>query len=168
MYGLLNIHKIAVPLKPIGILHWLTHIQTRQAGRMTRIHHRSSRWTHNIICPKLQTLCRNDTGYKDTARKELWCGIAIYQDCNFPVGEVLKMVRRRLQDDEFLNERCPPPVDTIVDLLELCLKSTFQGQFYQQVNGVVMGSPVSSIVANIFIEEFEQKALASTLNPPRL
>ena len=90
---------------------------------------------------------------------------------NVPVDEAVEIVRRRLQEDEFLDERCPLPVDTIVDLLELCLKSTyflFHGQFYQQVDGVAMGSPVSPIVANIFMEEFEQKALATMVNPPRL
>ena len=31
-----------------------------------------------------------------------------------------------------------------------------------------MGSPVSPIVANIFMEEFEQNALTSMVTPPRL
>ena len=39
-------------------------------------------------------------------------------------------------------------------LVELCLRSTyfsFQGQIYEQTKGVVMGSPLSPIVANIFM-----------------
>ena len=47
---------------------------------------------------------------------------------------------------------------------EICLRSTFfsfQGEFYEQVSGVAMGSPLPPIVANLFMENFEKKALAS-------
>ena len=43
---------------------------------------------------------------------------------------------------------------------------SFQGRFYEQVKGAAMGSPVSPIVANLYMEYFEQKAL-STPPPPR-
>ena len=59
-------------------------------------------------------------------------------------------------------------VGDIILLLEFCLKNTyfsFQGQFYEQVEGAAMGSPVSPIVANLYMEYLEQKAL-STAPPP--
>ena len=40
--------------------------------------------------------------------------------------------------------------------------------FYQQIKGAAMGSPVSPIVANIFMEAFEARALATALHPPKL
>ena len=46
-------------------------------------------------------------------------------------------------------------VGDIILLLEFCLKNTyfsFQGQFYEQVEGAAMGSPVSPIVANLYME----------------
>ena len=49
-------------------------------------------------------------------------------------------------------------------LLEFCHKNTyfpFQGQFYEQVEGAAMGSPVSPIVANLYMEYLEQKALST-------
>ena len=42
------------------------------------------------------------------------------------------------------------------------MKSTFfsfRGKFYHLTDGVAMGSPVSSVVANLFMEAFEQRAL---------
>ena len=59
----------------------------------------------------------------------------------------------------------------IIKLLEFCLRSTyfvFQGQYYKQVEGAAMGSPLSSIIANIFREKFELEALESSPHPPSL
>ena len=59
-------------------------------------------------------------------------------------------------------------VGDIVLLLEFYLKNTyfsFQGQFYEQVEGVAMGSPVSPIVASLYMEYFEQKALSTAPIP---
>ena len=41
----------------------------------------------------------------------------------------------------------------------------FQDQFYEQVEGVAMGSPVSPIVVNLCMEYFEQKALSTAPTP---
>jgi retron-type reverse transcriptase len=49
-------------------------------------------------------------------------------------------------------------------LAEVCLCSTFfsyQGEFYEQTSGVAMGSPLSPIVANLFMENFEKKDIDS-------
>jgi len=49
-------------------------------------------------------------------------------------------------------------------LAEECLCSTFfsyQGEFYEQTSGIAMGSPLSPIVTNLFMEKFEKKALDS-------
>ena len=60
-------------------------------------------------------------------------------------------------------------LEDIIQLLEFSLKNTyfsFQGLFYKQVEGAVMGSPVSQIVANLYMEYFEQKALSTAIHPP--
>ena len=59
----------------------------------------------------------------------------------------------------------------IVTLLEFCLKNTyflFQGKFYEQVQSTAMGSPISPLIAHLFMEEFEVKALSSCPHPPTL
>jgi hypothetical protein len=35
----------------------------------------------------------------------------------------------------------------------------FDGQFYEQTDRVAMGSPLSPVIANFFMEDFEKKAL---------
>lgn len=49
----------------------------------------------------------------------------------------------------------------LLDLFKLVLTSCyfqFQGVIYKQREGVSMGHPVSSVVANLFMEDFETKA----------
>ena len=56
-------------------------------------------------------------------------------------------------------------------MLKFCLENTyffFQGKYYKQVHGTAMGSQISPIVANLFMEEFESKAISTITNPPRL
>ncbi|KAI8493945.1 hypothetical protein Bbelb_282920 [Branchiostoma belcheri] len=55
-------------------------------------------------------------------------------------------------------------------LLRLCLKTTYfkyEGKFYSQVEGAAMGSHVSPIVANLFMEWLESRALTTFPNPPK-
>ena len=60
-------------------------------------------------------------------------------------------------------------IENIISLLEFCITSTyfsFQGKFYEQVEGAAMRSPLSPIVANIYMESFEVEALRSAPQPP--
>ena len=56
-------------------------------------------------------------------------------------------------------------------LLEFCLTNTyfsFQDKLYEQKEGPAMGSPISLIVANLFMEDFEIRALATSPCTPTL
>ena len=62
-------------------------------------------------------------------------------------------------------------IQQIVQLLEFCLTNSyflFQGKYYEQVKGAAMGSSISPLIANLFMEEFEVKALNSCPHPPSL
>ena len=75
-----------------------------------------------------------------------------------------------MENDEKLNDRTVLSVQNIIELLRFCLHNTyfsFQNKFYEQVEGVPVGSPVSPIVADLYMECFERKALSSAINPPR-
>ena len=41
----------------------------------------------------------------------------------------------------------------------------FKDHFYEQVEGAAMGSLVSPIVANLYMEYFDQKALSTAPHP---
>ena len=81
-----------------------------------------------------------------------------------PINSVLKIIKHRLANDHELHKRTTMSVTHIINIPEFCLNSTsfvYQGQFYQQIEGAAMGGPLSPIVANIFMEKFEEEALVT-------
>ena len=88
-----------------------------------------------------------------------------------PTEPALKIIRSLLEKDEKLQDRTVLSVQHIIDLLGFFLNNTyfsFQNEFYKQVGGAVVELPVSTIVANMYMEHFEREALHSASNPPKL
>ena len=62
-------------------------------------------------------------------------------------------------------------VNHICCLLEFCLKNTYfqyKGRYYEQTEVADMGSPISPILANLFMEDFEVQAIMTSPSPPVL
>ena len=92
-------------------------------------------------------------------------------DTNIPVEDTLCIIREKLDNDPSLPDRTSLSPASICKLLSLCLKTTsfrFRDTFYKLNDGVAMGSPVSVVVANLFMEHFEAKAIAQSLIKPAL
>ena len=87
-----------------------------------------------------------------------------------PVPAALDIINNKLQQDADLPNRTNMAAVNITEVLHFCLSNTyfiFQGVFYEQTKGAAMGSPVSPIVANIFMESFETRAISTALHPPK-
>ena len=88
-----------------------------------------------------------------------------------PTKPAIPIIQRKLEEDKDLHLRTTILAKQITSLLEFCLNSTyftFQGKFYEQVDGTTMGSPISPIVATLFMEDLETRALATSPHPPSL
>ena len=77
-----------------------------------------------------------------------------------------RVARNSLANDYSLKDRTALTVDEIVDLLDFCLKSThfsFRGNVYLQRFGCAMGSPISTIVANLVMEHLEKRIFSNNM-----
>ena len=86
-----------------------------------------------------------------------------------PIPPVLEIIEDKLNEDKDLPQRTSMNTRHIIRLLEFCLRSTyfvFQGQYYEQTEGAAMGSPLSPIIADIYMEHFETSALETAPHRP--
>ena len=60
-------------------------------------------------------------------------------------------------------------VQNVIILLEFCFNNVyllFQDKFYEQREGIAVGSPVHPIVASLIMEDFEIRVIKTAENPP--
>ena len=90
---------------------------------------------------------------------------------SIPIDRALLAIKDKLEDDDIWREKTTLSIIQIVELLELCLRSTyftFRERFYELTDALAMGSPVSSVVANIFIERLEVALRTAIAFQPRV
>ena len=85
------------------------------------------------------------------------------------MDKAISICEHKLKQDDELGMRTDMDVDTIVRLLRFCVKSTefqYDGTHYKQLDGVAMGSPVSPVLADLFMEELEEQAFEKVVWAP--
>ena len=90
---------------------------------------------------------------------------------SIPIDPATTIIRKHLEQDKDLHQRTNMTVNHTCCLLEFCLKNTYfqyKGRYYEQTEGAAMGSPISPIVANPFMEDFEVQAIVTSPSPPVL
>ena len=88
-----------------------------------------------------------------------------------PTDETLAVVRDKLAADPLLEERTCIPIDNLMEMLTFCVETTYFGMgfdIYRQEEGLAMGSPLSPVLANLYMEYFEEMALGSTSLKPSM
>ena len=86
-----------------------------------------------------------------------------------PIQSALNIIEKLLEEDPELQQRTSMTVKHITCLLEFCLRSTyftFQNKYYEKVEGAAMGSPIIPIVANLYMENLEVRAISTSPHPP--
>ena len=82
-----------------------------------------------------------------------------------PVKKAYDYIRQKLEQDRTLESRTKMDNDDIISLLSFGLSNNyfvFEGDTYKLVHGCAMGSPVSPVVANLCVENLEEKAINTT------
>ena len=167
IYGLPKIHKPSTPLRPIVsciksptyyLSKYIASVISPLAGQTDSYVSNSKHFVEmleDVLVDDGETLVSFDVSSLFT---------------NVPIGEAVDIIRGRLEEDEDLLERTPLSPGRVAELLQLCLRSTyfsFNGEFYEQREGAAMGSPVSAVVANLYMEFFEGLALSTAPARPR-
>ena len=88
-----------------------------------------------------------------------------------PVQPALEVLREALTNDNTLQERTKLTVDQILELTSLCVNNTvftYKDTFYKQTEGMAMGSPLSPIICNVYMDRLEKDAIESSPKKPTL
>ena len=155
IYGLPKIHKYGVPLHPIvntigyptyKLERFLANLLKPLVGKTSSFVKDSASWI-------------NEIGNKNINIDDILVSfdvVSLYT--KILVSDAIETIRSLTNDDTG-------------KLVEVCLRSTFftfRKVFYEQVEGVAMGSPLSPIIANIYMESFEKAVIDSfPLKPKR-
>ena len=167
-YGLPNVHKPGMPLRPIiSSVGSVTHATAKELTRIIKPLVGGSQ--HHVRNNK--DFIHSIKGIQLTADE---CMMSFDVESLFtsvPVEPSIQIIKKLLEEDRSLHLRTKMTVNQISCLLDFCLKTTyfiFQGKFFEQVKGAAMGSPINPIVANLFMEDLEVKALSTAPTPPTL
>ena len=164
-YGLPKLHKSNIPLRPIisstgtatrGLAGWLAGCLSPYLGRFSSAHLTNS--LH--FKEKLQDFSRYHSlnGFRMLSLDVT----ALFT--NVPLEDVLLFLREKIESGQVAP---PVPKEEFLELIRLCVENNvfeFNGEYYRQKFGVAMGSPLSPVLAGLYMEYFET-TLLPTLEP---
>ena len=168
LYGLPKIHKVNIPLRPIvssigsptyNIAKFLVPILTPLTGKgssfvKNSIHFKSI--IKSVEVTDSDSLVSFDV-------ESLFTSV--------PIEDACIILKSRLDEDDSLVDRTALSAQDIVSLTRLCVSNAYflwDGKFYKQREGAAMGSPLSPILANLYMEWFEEQAISSAPYKPKL
>ena len=167
-YGRVKLHKASVPIRPVvstcgTSTYKLARLLASILGPLVKSSERTLRNTAGLVDTMKEVVLDEDEILVSYDVKSLFTSV--------PVEESIAICERRLMNDETLPSRTTMDVATIILFLRFCLTTTsfrYNNQYFKQLDGVAMGSPISPIVADIFMQDFEDRAFTKYERIPRI
>jgi hypothetical protein len=157
LYGLPKVHKEGCPVRPILAAHSNPNFNLGK-----------------LLVPILSSLSDNDytlknsydfvqsIGRLDNADSYFMCSLDVESlYTNVPVNETIDIILDRIFTNDLILHHGLTR-NSLQKLLKLSLNDSFfrfDGCLYQQLDGLAMGSALSPVVANIFLDQFETQHL---------
>lgn len=154
-YGLPKIHKPNTPLRPI----------VSCIGSTT---YELSKYLNAILKPYIglsNSFIKNTQHFIEVISKQKLSSndLMVSFDVSslftkVPILDTLQLLQRQFDNNT-------------IKLFEHCLTTSFflfNGEYYKQIDGVAMGSPISPSIANYYMEYFEEEALKYASKKPKL
>ena len=158
LYGLPKLHKPNIPMRPIvsfcgSPTYELSKYLTTVLKPLTNESQHKLQSTENLIDAIKTVQIPDDYKLVSFDVKSLFTG--------FPLQLALESTATTIKNS---TTKLPLPTDDLMDLLNLCLTSTYfqyNGKHYKQSHGTTMGSPVSVVVTEIVMQNIKEQALAT-------
>ncbi len=158
-YGLPKVHKIGVPIRPV-------------VSGVNSVMHNLARNLHNFLAtlnrPKLYSLNNSKQFVDDlfsiedtSAPSQHMCSfdvVALYP--SIPLQELYPILSTIMTDNGIEPQRIASCL-TLIKLVNNSNYFVFDKHIYQQTDGLAMGSPLSAILADIYMSDFETKLLST-------
>ena len=161
LYGLPKVHKTGCPFRPI-------------VSSVNTYNYNLASYLVSILQPisTNQYTVKDSFSFADWAKKYkhnngIMCSLDVSSlFTNVPLEETLNICL-----DKLYSLTDPPALPRVVlrKLLEFATKKShflFDGKYYDQIDGVAMGSPLGPVLANIFMCDFEEKWLTNAKISP--
>ena len=166
-YGVPKTHKDGTPLRPVvstcgtitwPLARWLSRSLSNYVGIFSPSHVKNSQ----EFKQRLNDFARNN----DISSLRMISFDVKSLFTNVPTEGVINFIESKI-DEGIIN----PPISKydFIQLLKLCVNDNFfefNKEFYRQKNGIAMGSPLSPVLANIYMEYFESTLLPTLNNQP--
>ena len=107
-------------------------------------------------------------GYKNIYLYEIMVSFDVETlSTNVPINTTVQAALQRLENDPSLADHTtltPAPFDLRIEIHIL----QYNGSIYEQKDGAAMGSPVSAVIANLYMESFEEQAITTSSYKPMI
>ena len=168
-YGLPKVHESQIPLRPILanigtitklLTGWLAQQLSPYLGTFSQSHIKSS---HDYKGGLISFAAGNSTNLGKMVSLDV-----VYLFSKVPIDDVLVFIDQKIQHDEIV---VPVSRDIFISLLKVCNDGNvfeLKGMYFRQRFGIALWSPLSPVMAGLFMEQFQSELLPTITTLPPL